>query len=75
MIKRSVPGYTTIIATTGLMAGRYSQSGSRLYDLGCSLGAGLLAMAEGLKDIECTLIGDCSSGYKCLYITQVNLVQ
>ncbi len=56
MIKRSVPGYTTIIAMTGLMAGRYSQAGSRLYDLGCSLGASTLAMRQHVHHSNCEII-------------------
>jgi tRNA (cmo5U34)-methyltransferase len=44
MIKRSVPGYETIIAMTGTLAERYVQPGSRCYDLGCSLGASTIAM-------------------------------
>ena len=46
MINRSVPGYRTIISMIGVMASRYCQSGSRIYDLGCSLGAASFAMAE-----------------------------
>jgi tRNA (cmo5U34)-methyltransferase len=46
MIQRSVPGYSTIIAMTGVMAGRYAQDNSHCYDLGCSLGASSLAMAR-----------------------------
>lgn len=44
MIQRSVPGYATIIHMIGQLAERYAQSGSNLYDLGCSLGAATLAM-------------------------------
>lgn len=44
MIKRSVPGYETIIAMTGTLAERYAQPNSRCYDLGCSLGASTIAM-------------------------------
>lgn len=44
MIKRSVPGYATIIHMIGQIAERYAQPDSRLYDLGCSLGAATLAM-------------------------------
>ncbi|MEH6617358.1 MAG: carboxy-S-adenosyl-L-methionine synthase CmoA [Porticoccus sp.] len=44
MIKRSVPGYETIIAMTGTLAERYVQPNSRCYDLGCSLGASTIAM-------------------------------
>jgi tRNA (cmo5U34)-methyltransferase len=57
MIKRSVPGYTTIVAMTGLLAGRYATPGSRLYDLGCSLGASTLAMRQQVHHGDCQLIG------------------
>ncbi len=33
MIKRSVPGYETIVAMTGTLAERYAHHGTRLYDL------------------------------------------
>lgn len=57
MIKRSVPGYATIVAMTGLLAGRYATPGSALYDLGCSLGASTLAMRQNLRQPECRIIG------------------
>ena len=44
MIKRSVPGYSHIIGTIGILAERYAQPNSRIYDLGSSLGAATLAM-------------------------------
>ena len=56
MIKRSVPGYTTIISMTGLLAGRYAQADSKLYDLGCSLGASTLAMRQHVKHQSCEII-------------------
>ena len=56
MIKRSVPGYSTIVAMTGLLAGRYATAGSKLYDLGCSLGASTLAMRQNLRLADCTII-------------------
>ena len=56
MIKRSVPGYTTIIAMTGLLAGRYAPAGSKIYDLGCSLGASTLAMRQHIHHRECEII-------------------
>ena len=56
MIKRSVPGYTTIVAMTGLLAQRYASAGSRLYDLGCSLGASTLAMRQELRGEDCSII-------------------
>ena len=45
MIRRSVPGYPTIIDMIGVLAARYVQPGTCLYDLGCSLGAATTAMA------------------------------
>jgi len=46
MINRSVPGYSTIVGMIGLLADRYCQSESRVYDLGCSLGGASFAIAE-----------------------------
>jgi len=46
MISRSVPGYETIIAMTGVLAERYAKAHTNIYDLGCSLGASLLAMRQ-----------------------------
>ncbi len=45
MIARSVPGYELVVPMIGLLARRYAQPGSNMYDLGCSLGAASLAMA------------------------------
>ena len=56
MIRRSVPGYTTIIPMIGLITERYAQDNSVCYDLGCSLGASTLSMRHGLKDKQCQLI-------------------
>jgi len=57
MIRRSVPGYATIVAMTGLLAARYAGPGSTLYDLGCSLGASTLAMRQNVKHGDCRIIG------------------
>ncbi len=57
MIKRSVPGYATIIAMIGNLAERYTQSDSNCYDLGCSLGAATLAMRHRIIASNCTIIG------------------
>ena len=46
MIQRSVPGYSTIIAMTGVMAARYAQTDSNCYDLGSSLGASTLSTRQ-----------------------------
>lgn len=56
MIQRSVPGYSTIIAMTGVLAERYAQQGSNCYDLGCSLGASTLAMRAQLDERDCTIV-------------------
>jgi len=54
MIRRSVPGYETVIAMTGLLAGRFAAPATRVYDLGCSLGASTLAMRRHVthRDVE-----------------------
>lgn len=52
MIQRSVPGYNTIIAMTGVLAGRYAKNHSNCYDLGCSLGASLHAMATQINKYD-----------------------
>jgi len=55
MIKRSVPGYATVIAMTGVLAGQYAQAGSKCYDLGCSLGESSFAMADATTNIDCSI--------------------
>lgn len=45
MVRRSVPGYETVISQLGVLARHYAQANSQIYDLGCSLGAATLAMA------------------------------
>ncbi len=55
MIQRSVPGYSTVVAISGVLAQRFSQPGTRLYDLGCSLGATSFAMAQRAVD-DCEVI-------------------
>lgn len=57
MIKRSVPGYPTIISMIGNLAERYATAGSSLYDLGCSLGAATLAMRHRIQAANCKIIG------------------
>ncbi len=56
MIQRSVPGYDTLIRTLGVIAERYAQAHSRIYDLGCSLGSATLTMRHHLRVPDCTLI-------------------
>jgi len=49
MINRSVPGYGTIVPMIGMIARRYARPDSRIYDLGCSLGAVTLAMQKAVQ--------------------------
>ena len=44
MIRRSVPGYETVIPLTGLIAARHLGEDGVAFDLGCSLGATTLAI-------------------------------
>jgi tRNA (cmo5U34)-methyltransferase len=48
MIQRSVPGYSNIISTIGHLTGQFHQANSKLYDLGCSLGAATMAMRRAV---------------------------
>lgn len=65
MLQRSIPGYQSIIAQTGLLAARFAQPHTRLYDLGCSLGATSLSMQASLGEsrlhngssVGCEIIG------------------
>lgn len=56
MIQRSVPGYAAIINNIGLLTAEHAQDNSCLYDLGCSLGASSLAMANGLQRQGCRIV-------------------
>lgn len=56
MINRSVPGYAAIVNMIGLLTGEHAVPGTRLYDLGCSLGASSLAMANGLRAEKCNIV-------------------
>ena len=63
MISRSVPSYRPILQMLPTLTREFRQHEANYYDLGCSLGAGLHAMAEGLKplphkeDIRASLVG------------------
>jgi tRNA (cmo5U34)-methyltransferase len=56
MIRRSVPGYETVIPLSGLLAARYLQADSRIYDLGCSLGATTLAVLDQIGTTQCEIV-------------------
>lgn len=49
MISRSVPGYELVIPMLAMLARRYAQDDSNIYDLGCSLGAASLAMSHSVR--------------------------
>ena len=56
MINRSVPGYGTIINLIGIIAEQYAKPNTRLYDLGCSLGAASLSMRHRLTKTGCEIV-------------------
>ncbi|PSJ46051.1 carboxy-S-adenosyl-L-methionine synthase CmoA [Zobellella endophytica] len=56
MIKRSVPGYSNIISAIGMITARFARPHSRLYDLGCSLGAATQEMRRNLSQPGCSII-------------------
>ncbi len=56
MINRSVPGYSTIVSMIGVLAERYCGAGSRIYDLGASLGGASFAVAHQLPHEDFQLI-------------------
>ena len=56
MIRRSVPGYETVVACTGLIAARHLPVGGTCYDLGCSLGASSHAVLRAVGESECRVV-------------------
>ena len=63
MIRRSVPGYETIISLIAVIAEKYCQSGTTIYDLGCSLGAAILAIHSRLahREVQYIAVDDSAS--------------
>jgi tRNA (cmo5U34)-methyltransferase len=61
MIQRSVPGYSTVVRMTGVLAEQYAQPGTCVYDIGCSLG-------ESIRSAENALGGNTSSRRDCRLI-------
>jgi tRNA (cmo5U34)-methyltransferase len=49
MIQRSVPGYSNIISMIGMLAERFVQPDTQVYDLGCSLGAATLSVRRNVR--------------------------
>ncbi|WOT06658.1 carboxy-S-adenosyl-L-methionine synthase CmoA [Shewanella youngdeokensis] len=56
MIRRSVPGYGQIINTIGDLAHKNATPNSKIYDLGCSLGAVTLNVRRRLEGRNCQII-------------------
>jgi len=56
MILRSVPGYPLTISMISVMADKFYQTGSNIYDLGCSLGTVSIAIQKVLKDRKSKII-------------------
>lgn len=56
MIKRSVPGYPTIVENLGVIASQFARPHSALYDLGCSLGAVSQALRRHVQAEGCRVI-------------------
>jgi tRNA (cmo5U34)-methyltransferase len=63
MIRRSVPGYETVVPITGLLAASAVRAQATdagepplVYDLGCSLGATTLAMLRQLAGVACRIV-------------------
>ena len=56
MIRRSVPGYETVVACTGLIAARHLPAGGICYDLGCSLGASSHAVLRAVGERDCRVV-------------------
>jgi tRNA (cmo5U34)-methyltransferase len=56
MISRSVPGYALLLRMIGLYADIFIQPGSRVFDLGCSLGEATLVIADRAGAIDCEIV-------------------
>ncbi|RWR03856.1 tRNA methyltransferase [[Pantoea] beijingensis] len=56
MIQRSVPGYSNIISMIGMLAERFVQPDTQIYDLGCSLGAATLSVRRNIHVSGCKII-------------------
>lgn len=57
MIRRSVPGYETILTQLGVMGQEFIQPNTYVYDLGCSLGAATLALASRTQAEKVQFVG------------------
>lgn len=55
MIRRSVPGYSSMLSMIGQCASRYAKAGTHIYDLGCSLGGSTL-IAQQNAPADCSIL-------------------
>ncbi|MDG2090760.1 MAG: carboxy-S-adenosyl-L-methionine synthase CmoA [Gammaproteobacteria bacterium] len=55
MVNRSVPGYALSVRMISVLAEQYARSNTRLYDLGCSLGA-VSFLLQQLKLKNCSIV-------------------
>jgi tRNA (cmo5U34)-methyltransferase len=56
MINRSVPGYQTMLGLLGVLAEKYAQPNTHIYDLGCSLGGATLMLGHHITSPGCKII-------------------
>lgn len=56
MIRRSVPGYSTVLEVTGVIASHALSESDLCYDLGCSRGASTRAILSAIGDLSCQII-------------------
>ena len=56
MIKRSAPGYVTLVSLIGVIAAKFAKPGTKIYDLGCSLGAVSAAIIANLQVEDCEIV-------------------
>lgn len=56
MIKRSAPGYVTLVSLIGVLAAKFAKPDTSIYDLGCSLGAVSASVMANLKVENCHIV-------------------
>lgn len=57
MIQRSIPGYSNIITAIGMLAARFVQPQTQVYDLGCSRGVATLSVRRNVHCDGVKIIG------------------
>ena len=56
MISRSVPGYKDLVSMIGTISAKFAETGTNIYDLGCSLGACSFAISANNPDFDGKII-------------------